>query len=144
MTPFVKERRIVVTLDRANVDTDQIIPKQFLKSIRRTGFGETLFFDWKRRADGSPDPDFDRTCRDWDVHRVGFGPLKTCLDDTSSSTHDGRLQQHYYLSWLVVSRDGRAAWKKPKPRYTRGVLAKYASHVSSASLGAVTDSNLAL
>lgn len=58
MTPFVKERGIVATLDRANVDTDQIIPKQFLKSIRRTGFGESLFWDWKRRPDGSPDPDF--------------------------------------------------------------------------------------
>ncbi|MDA0576566.1 MAG: 3-isopropylmalate dehydratase small subunit [Verrucomicrobia bacterium] len=58
MTPFVKEHGIVVPLDRANVDTDQIIPKQFLKSIRRTGFGETLFFDWKRRADGTLDPEF--------------------------------------------------------------------------------------
>lgn len=58
MQPFVKERGIVATLDRANVDTDQIIPKQFLKSIRRTGFGETLFHDWKRLPDGTPDPDF--------------------------------------------------------------------------------------
>ncbi|MCE9613539.1 MAG: 3-isopropylmalate dehydratase small subunit [Lentisphaerae bacterium] len=58
MQPFVKERGIVATLDRANVDTDQIIPKQFLKSIRRTGFGEALFIDWKRRPDGTPDPDF--------------------------------------------------------------------------------------
>jgi len=58
MQAFTKERGIVATLDRANVDTDQIIPKQFLKSILRTGFGESLFHDWKRRADGSPDPDF--------------------------------------------------------------------------------------
>jgi 3-isopropylmalate/(R)-2-methylmalate dehydratase small subunit len=58
MQSFVKERGIVATLDRANVDTDQIIPKQFLKSIRRTGFGEALFHDWKLKADGSPDPAF--------------------------------------------------------------------------------------
>lgn len=45
-------------LDRANVDTDQIIPKQFLKSIARTGFGESLFFDWRYLAEGSPNPDF--------------------------------------------------------------------------------------
>lgn len=59
MDPFVKERGIVATLNRANVDTDQIIPKQFLKSISRTGFGESLFIDWKQRPDGSLDPDFE-------------------------------------------------------------------------------------
>lgn len=46
-------------LDRANVDTDQIIPKQFLKSIARTGFGVSLFFDWRYLADGSPNPEFE-------------------------------------------------------------------------------------
>jgi 3-isopropylmalate/(R)-2-methylmalate dehydratase small subunit len=45
-------------LNRANVDTDQIIPKQFLKRIERTGFGEFLFFDWRRGSDGKPDPSF--------------------------------------------------------------------------------------
>ncbi|PIQ82914.1 MAG: 3-isopropylmalate dehydratase small subunit [Candidatus Omnitrophica bacterium CG11_big_fil_rev_8_21_14_0_20_64_10] len=45
-------------LNRANVDTDQIIPKQFLKSIRRTGFGENLFYDWRYLPDGKPNPDF--------------------------------------------------------------------------------------
>ncbi len=50
---------IVAALDRANVDTDQIIPKQFLKRIERTGFGEFLFYDWRYRADGSPNPDFE-------------------------------------------------------------------------------------
>ncbi len=58
MQSFTTERGIIATLDRANVDTDQIIPKQFLKSIRRTGFGEALFFDWRRLPDGSPDPEF--------------------------------------------------------------------------------------
>ncbi|MFH0953685.1 MAG: 3-isopropylmalate dehydratase small subunit [Verrucomicrobiota bacterium] len=59
MEPFRTYRGIVATLDRANVDTDQIIPKQFLKSIRRTGFGESLFFDWRYLADGKPDPKFE-------------------------------------------------------------------------------------
>ena len=54
MTPFVRETGIVAPLDRANVDTDQIIPKQFLKRVERTGFGEFLFFDWRYNADGSP------------------------------------------------------------------------------------------
>ena len=45
-------------LDRANIDTDQIIPKQFLKRIERTGFGEFLFFDWRYLPDGAPNPEF--------------------------------------------------------------------------------------
>ena len=45
-------------LDRVNVDTDQIIPKQFLKRIERTGFGEFLFYDWRFNPDGSPKPEF--------------------------------------------------------------------------------------
>lgn len=49
---------IVAPLDRANVDTDQIIPKQFLKRIERTGFGEFAFFDWRYLEDGVPNPGF--------------------------------------------------------------------------------------
>jgi len=49
---------LVAPLDRVNVDTDQIIPKQFLKTIKRTGLRDGLFFDWRKRKDGSPDPDF--------------------------------------------------------------------------------------
>jgi 3-isopropylmalate/(R)-2-methylmalate dehydratase small subunit len=59
MTPFKSHRGLIATLDRANVDTDQIIPKQFLKSIARTGFGESLFFDWRYLAGGKPNPDFE-------------------------------------------------------------------------------------
>ncbi len=59
MEPFRSHRGILATLDRANVDTDQIIPKQFLKSIQRTGFGESLFFDWRILPDGKPDPAFE-------------------------------------------------------------------------------------
>lgn len=59
MKPFTKHTGLVVAMDRANVDTDQIIPKQFLKRIERTGFGEFLFWDWGRKEDGSPNPDFE-------------------------------------------------------------------------------------
>jgi 3-isopropylmalate/(R)-2-methylmalate dehydratase small subunit len=58
MEPFKTHRGKLATLDRANVDTDQIIPKQFLKSIARTGFGPHLFHDWRYRPDGSPNPEF--------------------------------------------------------------------------------------
>ena len=59
MKPFTKHTGRVAALDRANVDTDQIIPKQFVKRIERTGFGEFLFWDWARRDDGTPNPDFE-------------------------------------------------------------------------------------
>ncbi len=58
MQPFTQYRGRVAVLDQANVDTDQIIPKQFLKSISRTGFGEHLFYDWRYRDDGTDNPDF--------------------------------------------------------------------------------------
>jgi 3-isopropylmalate/(R)-2-methylmalate dehydratase small subunit len=48
----------VMPMNRVNVDTDQIIPKQFLKRVERTGFGEFLFFDWRYNDDGTPKPDF--------------------------------------------------------------------------------------
>ena len=58
MQPFTTHSGVVAPLDRANVDTDQIIPKQFLKRIERTGFGQFLFFDWRFLPDGAPDPAF--------------------------------------------------------------------------------------
>jgi len=58
MQAFTQLTGLVAPLDRVNVDTDQIIPKQFLKTIKRTGLREGLFFDWRRKKDGSPDPDF--------------------------------------------------------------------------------------
>ncbi len=59
MEPFVTLTGIVAPLDRMNVDTDQIIPKQFLKRIERTGYEDCLFFDWRFKDDGSPDPAFE-------------------------------------------------------------------------------------
>lgn len=58
MQPLKQHRGIVCPLDRANVDTDAIIPKQFLKRIERTGFGQFLFHDWRFTKDGQPDSDF--------------------------------------------------------------------------------------
>jgi 3-isopropylmalate/(R)-2-methylmalate dehydratase small subunit len=58
MQPFRKHTGIVVPLDKVNVDTDQIIPKQFLKRIERTGFGQYLFYDWRFLADGRKIDDF--------------------------------------------------------------------------------------
>ncbi|MBA3748010.1 MAG: 3-isopropylmalate dehydratase small subunit, partial [Solirubrobacterales bacterium] len=51
MEPIVKFEGGVSVLDRADVDTDQIIPKQFLKRVERTGFGEFLFYDWAKQPD---------------------------------------------------------------------------------------------
>jgi 3-isopropylmalate/(R)-2-methylmalate dehydratase small subunit len=59
MQPFIRHTGKTVALVRANVDTDQIIPKQFLKSIERSGFGPFLFYDWRYLPDGSPNPAFE-------------------------------------------------------------------------------------
>jgi 3-isopropylmalate/(R)-2-methylmalate dehydratase small subunit len=58
MNAFRIHTGLVAILDRPNVDTDQIIPKQFLKRVERTGFGEFLFHDWRFLPDGQPDPVF--------------------------------------------------------------------------------------
>ncbi len=58
MIPFRVHTGPAAPLDRPNVDTDQIIPKQFLKRIERTGFGEFLFYDWRYTSEGQPDPTF--------------------------------------------------------------------------------------
>jgi 3-isopropylmalate/(R)-2-methylmalate dehydratase small subunit len=60
MQPFTTHTGLVASMDRANVDTDQIIPKQFLKRIERTGYGPFLFFDWRYEDDGkTPNPNFE-------------------------------------------------------------------------------------
>ncbi len=59
MEPFRTLTALAAPLDRTNVDTDQIIPKQFLKRIERTGYGEFLFFDWRRTSNGDPNPEFE-------------------------------------------------------------------------------------
>jgi 3-isopropylmalate/(R)-2-methylmalate dehydratase small subunit len=58
LEPFKRVKGIVAPLDRVNVDTDQIIPKQFLKLVQRTGFGQYLFYDWRFHPDGKPRSEF--------------------------------------------------------------------------------------
>jgi 3-isopropylmalate/(R)-2-methylmalate dehydratase small subunit len=64
MQPFVWHTGRVAPLQRANVDTDQIIPKQFLKRIERSGFGAFLFYDWRFRSDGTPNLNFELNQQD--------------------------------------------------------------------------------
>ncbi|MGD6816756.1 3-isopropylmalate dehydratase small subunit [Metabacillus sp. 113a] len=59
LQPFRLHKGKAAVMDRDNVDTDQIIPKQFLKRIERTGYGRFAFFDWRYKADGEPDPAFE-------------------------------------------------------------------------------------
>ncbi|HEY8449143.1 MAG TPA: 3-isopropylmalate dehydratase small subunit [Bacillota bacterium] len=60
MEPFIRHTGLVVPLDRVNIDTDQIMPKQFLKRVERTGFGQFIFWDWRFLDDGkTPNPDFE-------------------------------------------------------------------------------------
>jgi 3-isopropylmalate/(R)-2-methylmalate dehydratase small subunit len=59
MRAFTRHTGLILPMDRPNVDTDQIIPKQFLKRIQRSGFGQFLFFDWRFRDDGSDNPEFE-------------------------------------------------------------------------------------
>ena len=58
MEPFLTHTGIVAVLNQADIDTDQILPKQFLKRIERTGFGQFLFFDWRFDKDGGENPEF--------------------------------------------------------------------------------------
>lgn len=58
MQPFVTHAGLVMPLDRVNVDTDQMVPKQFLKALTREGFGRILFYDWRYQASEKPNPDF--------------------------------------------------------------------------------------
>ncbi|HKS81503.1 MAG TPA: 3-isopropylmalate dehydratase small subunit [Candidatus Acidoferrales bacterium] len=58
MEPFVKHTGLVAPLDRVNVDTDQMVPKQFLKLLTRQGYGRVLFYDWRYLAGEKPNPEF--------------------------------------------------------------------------------------
>lgn len=59
MKPFTKHTGLVAAMDRADVDTDQLMPKQFLKRIERSGYEKMLFFDWRYLADGRENPEFE-------------------------------------------------------------------------------------
>src|SRR5689334_11979776 len=59
MEPFTTHTGLVLPLDRVNVNTDEITPARFLKTIRRTGFAQALFANWRYLSDGTPNPDFE-------------------------------------------------------------------------------------
>ncbi len=78
MQAFTKHSGLVAAMDRSNVDTDQIIPKQFLKRIERTGFGQYLFFDWRFDGQGKPNAEFELNRKEFSgasllVARQNFG-----------------------------------------------------------------------
>ena len=71
MEKFTTLSGIVAPLEALNVDTDQIIPKQFLKRIERTGYGDVLFYDWRYLADGTtPDPGFEMNAPRYQIGRA--------------------------------------------------------------------------
>lgn len=70
MEPVTRVEGIVAPLDRSDVDTDQIVPKQFLKRVGRTGYGDVLFHDWRTDGRGRPDPDFVLNRKPWSEARI--------------------------------------------------------------------------
>jgi len=91
---FTRTTGRVAVLDRADVDTDQIIPKQFLKRIERTGYGEFLFFDWRQ------DPDFELNRPEWDGARILVtGPNFGC---GSSREHAAWALQDYGFDAVIA------------------------------------------
>ncbi len=104
MKPFTTFTGIVATLNRANVDTDAIIPKQFLKSIKRSGFGPNAFFDWRYRPDGEPDAEFE-------LHHPNFKGRSILV--TRNNFGCGSSREH--AVWALVQDGYRviiAPWKE--------------------------------
>ena len=103
MKAFRRVSSPVAVLDRPDVDTDQIIPKQFLKRIERTGFGQFLFFDWRLDAAGQPRPEFelnDPECADAKILIAGanFGAVHVAAERTGD---DGRTHLTHRLACVV-------------------------------------------
>jgi 3-isopropylmalate/(R)-2-methylmalate dehydratase small subunit len=97
---FVRETGRVAVLDRPDVDTDQIVPKQFLKRIERTGYGEFLFFDWRFDEDGAERPGFE-------LNRPEFRGARVLLAGRnfgcgSSREHAAWALQDYGIDVVVV------------------------------------------
>ena len=100
MEPVSKHTGVVVPMDRVNVDTDQIIPKQFLKRIERTGFGRYLFYDWRFDSDGKPKPDFE-------LNRKGYKDASILV--TGHNFGSGSSREHapwalmdYGIRWIIA------------------------------------------
>jgi 3-isopropylmalate/(R)-2-methylmalate dehydratase small subunit len=104
MESFKSHRGVVATLDRANVDTDQIIPKQFLKSIKRTGFGESLFYDWRYLSNGKSNPDFELNRPEF--HNASILVTRTNFGCGSSREHAVWALAQYGLRAILAPRKG--------------------------------------
>lgn len=100
MQPFRRHKGLVAVLDRVNVDTDQIIPKQFLKRIERTGFGRFLFFDWRFLEDGIPNPGFELNRKEFEGASILVtGPNFGC---GSSREHAPWALQDYGFQVIIA------------------------------------------
>ena len=120
MQPFTTHTANVAVLDRTNVDTDQVIPKQFLKRIERTGYGEFLFFDWGRLEDGSPNPDFELNAPQYqNAGILVTGPNFGC----------GSSREH--AVWAIYQHGSRQSSPPPSPRYFTRTASKTASALCS-------------
>ena len=103
MEPLEKVKGIVAPLDRINVDTDQIIPKQFLKRIERTGFGEFLFFDWRFHEDGTPNPDFELNQEHLEWSQYTYSRATTSAAEAQGSTHPWALREYGFQVIIAPS-----------------------------------------
>lgn len=100
MQQFTVHTGLVAPIDRSNIDTDQIIPKQFLKRIERTGFGKYLFFDWRYLDDGSDDPEFELN----KPHRKGASILLARRNFGSGSSREhAPWALTDYGFWVVIA-----------------------------------------
>ena len=107
MQPFVTLTGIAAPLDRANVDTDQIIPKQFLKRIERTGFGQFLFYDWRYEPDGvTPNPDFE-------LNHPAYEGATMALKPKSASAHGACSREEPQPKLRPVTRIGFGSRSQP-------------------------------
>jgi len=111
MKPFETFRGIIAVLDRANIDTDQIIPKQFLKSIGRTGFGESLFYDWRFLPDGKPNPAFPLNFEQF--RKASILVVRNNFGCGSSREHAVWAIQQYGFRAVIAPRAGRGGAEIP-------------------------------
>jgi 3-isopropylmalate/(R)-2-methylmalate dehydratase small subunit len=100
MRPFTKTTARVAVLDRPDVDTDQIVPKQFLKRIERTGFGQFLFNDWRYDPDGNPRPEFELNDPAFDGARILLAGRN--FGCGSSREHAGWALQDYGFDVVIA------------------------------------------
>lgn len=114
MKEFKKHTGKLALLDRGNIDTDQIIAKQFLKSIKKTGFGPQLFYDWRYQSDGSQDPNFE-------LNRPEFEGASILV--TGNNFGCGSSREH--AVWAVVQY-GFQVLIAPQKKSNQGIIPGFA------------------